>query len=82
MYRAHLSGGGEWHLAPPDTLVPAAAPGYVRRRNTYPDGRTYIGTGIVPDVAVPITANDVRVGRDAALEIAFAILRERVPPAR
>jgi hypothetical protein len=39
------------------------------------------GTGI-PDVAVPITADDVRVGGDGAFEIAHAILRERVPPAR
>jgi carboxyl-terminal processing protease len=52
------------------------------KRNTYPDGRTYIGTGIVPAVTVPIAAADVVVGRDAALEIALAILRERVPPAR
>jgi carboxyl-terminal processing protease len=138
MYRAYWSGGGEWHTAPPDTLVPGSGatltvpvvvligsqtasaaenflihlhgherftlvgqptngssgqplmldlPGGGRawictKRNTYPDGRTYIGTGIVPDVAVPVTANDVRIGRDAALEIALAILRERVLPPR
>jgi carboxyl-terminal processing protease len=129
-YRAYWSGGGEWHLAPPDTVVPRVRPltvpiavltgsetasaaenflVYVHghdqftligqptngssgqplmldlpgggrawictKRNTYADGRPYIGTGVIPDVRVPLTVADVRAGRGRALETAIDLLR-------
>lgn len=41
----------------------------------YPDGTAFHGTGIVPDVAVPLAAADLRDGRDADLAAAIAALR-------
>jgi C-terminal processing protease CtpA/Prc len=38
------------------------------KRDSYPDGSTFVGTGIIPDIEVPLTVRDVRAGRDAALE--------------
>jgi C-terminal processing protease CtpA/Prc len=39
-----------------------------------PDGRRIEGTGVVPDVPVPLTAEDLRLNRDRALEAAVAHL--------
>ncbi len=47
----------------------------VTKRNTYPDGRTYVGTGVVPDVPVEPTPEDLRAGRDGALEVALKLAR-------
>jgi carboxyl-terminal processing protease len=44
------------------------------KRNTYPDGRSYIGQGVQPHVPVPITVDDVRAGRDRALDEAVSLL--------
>ena len=38
------------------------------KRDTYPDGTTFVGTGIVPDVQVQMTIEDVREGRDPVLD--------------
>ena len=38
------------------------------KRDSYPDGTTFVGTGIVPDIEVPLTIKDVREGRDAVIE--------------
>ncbi|UCC73924.1 MAG: peptidase S41 [Gemmatimonadota bacterium] len=46
----------------------------VVKRNTYPDGRDYVGVGIQPDVPVDVTLEDIRVGRDAVLERAVRLL--------
>lgn len=45
------------------------------KRNTYPDGRGYIGTGVLPDIPIEPTVDDVRAGRDRALEAALEVLR-------
>jgi len=37
-------------------------------RTTYPDGREFVGIGIQPDIAAPITINDIRSGHDVAIE--------------
>jgi carboxyl-terminal processing protease len=50
------------------------------KRNTYPDGRNYIGYGVQPDVVVPMTVEDIRIGRDRTLEEALARLRSRADP--
>jgi carboxyl-terminal processing protease len=44
------------------------------KRDTYPDGRAFVGTGIVPDIEVTPSVKDVRSGRDAALERALVEL--------
>lgn len=45
------------------------------KRDTYPDGREFVGEGIAPNVAVEPTVDDVRAGRDSALEQAANKLR-------
>jgi C-terminal processing protease CtpA/Prc len=47
------------------------------KRDQYPDGREFIGVGVQPDIAVPLTIADVRTGHDSALEKALAELRKR-----
>jgi len=42
----------------------------------YPDGRETQRIGIVPDVHVPLTLEDIRTGRDAVLEKAIEIANE------
>ena len=49
------------------------------RRDTYPDGKEFIGVGVMPDVLVRPTLADVRAGRDTVLERALEVLR-RAPP--
>lgn len=44
------------------------------KRDTYPDGRVFVGTGISPDLAVSPTVADIRSGRDAVLEQAVVAL--------
>lgn len=41
------------------------------KRDCYPDGTTFVGTGVTPDVEVALTIDDVRNGRDALLECAI-----------
>jgi carboxyl-terminal processing protease len=38
------------------------------KRDMYPDGTTFVGTGIVPDIHVPMKVEDVREGKDPVLE--------------
>jgi len=44
------------------------------KRDTYPDGREFVGIGIAPNVAASGTAEDLVSGRDAVLERAIAEL--------
>ena len=48
------------------------------KRDTYPDGRDFVGPGVLPDVAVEETVEDVMAGRDRVLEEAQAILAVRL----
>jgi C-terminal processing protease CtpA/Prc len=48
------------------------------KRDEYPDGTTFVGTGITPEIEVPLTLEDVREGRDVALERAAQELSARV----
>jgi C-terminal processing protease CtpA/Prc len=43
----------------------------------YPDGRETQRIGIVPDINVPLTVEDIRIGRDAILEKAVEIATKR-----
>jgi carboxyl-terminal processing protease len=38
------------------------------KRDSYPDGTSFVGTGVAPDVEVPLTIEDIRNNRDGALE--------------
>jgi C-terminal processing protease CtpA/Prc len=44
------------------------------KRDTYPDGRQFVGIGVLPDVEARMTIEDVRRGRDAALEAGIEVL--------
>jgi C-terminal processing protease CtpA/Prc len=48
------------------------------KRDTYPDGREFVGIGCIPDVEVERTREDVAAGRDAALEKAIEVLRSQI----
>jgi C-terminal processing protease CtpA/Prc len=49
------------------------------KRDTYADGKAFVGVGVVPQIAVHPTVADVRAGRDAVLEAALAYLMARRP---
>ncbi|OOG53703.1 hypothetical protein B0E48_15625 [Rhodanobacter sp. C03] len=46
------------------------------KRDSYPDGREFIGKGITPDIVAAPTVADIRAGRDPVLERAVAALRK------
>jgi C-terminal processing protease CtpA/Prc len=46
------------------------------KRDTFPDGRDFVGVGIVPQVEVAPSIDDVRSGRDPVLDRGLAVLRE------
>jgi C-terminal processing protease CtpA/Prc len=48
------------------------------KRDTFPDGRDFVGVGIAPDVVVRTTVADVRAGRDPALDRAVEHLHRRL----
>jgi C-terminal processing protease CtpA/Prc len=48
------------------------------KRDTYPDGRQFVGVGIIPDLEVHPTPADIAVGRDAVLEKALEVLRAKI----
>jgi len=45
------------------------------KRDTYPDGREFVGVGVLPDREVTTTVADLRAGRDAVLEAAIEAVR-------
>jgi C-terminal processing protease CtpA/Prc len=44
------------------------------KRDTYPDGHEFVGKGIAPNIAVAMTAEDLRAGKDPVLDRAVAEL--------
>jgi len=44
-------------------------------RNTYPDGREFVGVGVIPDVEAHPTVEDVIAGRDAVLERGIEVMK-------
>lgn len=48
----------------------------VSKRDSYPDGRAFVGVGVQPQVAVSPRVADFLAGRDTVLEAAVALLRE------
>ena len=47
---------------------------------SYPDGREYVGTGVIPDVEVHPTAVDITTDRDVILEKGLALLKAACAP--
>ena len=45
-------------------------------RHTFPDGSRFEGVGIAPDVEVPVTAQDLKTGKDMVLEKALEFARQ------
>lgn len=43
--------------------------------DTYPDGREFVGVGIIPDVEIGPSAEDIATGRDAVLEKGVEVLK-------
>ena len=43
--------------------------------DTYPDGREFVGVGIIPDVEIGPTPQDIAQGRDAVLEKGIEVLK-------
>jgi carboxyl-terminal processing protease len=50
----------------------------VTKRDTYPDGRDFVGIGALPDVTVEPTLAGLRAGRDEQLERALDLLRAKL----
>ncbi len=48
------------------------------KRDTYPDGRDFVGIGIAPDIFVEATVADIQQGRDPALDRALELLRSQM----
>jgi carboxyl-terminal processing protease len=46
-------------------------------RHTFPDGSRFEGVGIAPDVAVDLTPEDLRSGRDPVLQRALELAQGR-----
>ena len=47
---------------------------------TYPDGREFVGVGVIPDVEVHPTAVDIATDRDVVLEKGVALLKAACAP--
>jgi C-terminal processing protease CtpA/Prc len=64
----HLPGGGRANIC--------------TKRDTYPDGREFVGIGIPPDIVVETTVADMRAGRDPVLDRGLAVLRAQLAGSR
>ncbi len=47
------------------------------KRDTYPDGREFVGVGVRPQIVARPALADMRAGRDTVLEAALEVLRKR-----
>lgn len=47
------------------------------KRDTYPDGKEFVGVGVQPQMPVRPTVEDFRAGRDTVLEAALTLLRNQ-----
>ena len=48
------------------------------KRDQYPDGREFVGVGIIPDVEINPTVEDIVNDRDVVLEKGIQILKEKI----
>ena len=75
-------GSLEQFLVSPQPL-PLELPGGGRanictKRDTYPDGREFVGIGIPPDIVVETSVSDVQEGRDPVLDRGIELLRAKL----
>lgn len=47
-------------------------------RDTYPDGRKWVGVGIIPHIEIYPTREDILQGRDAVFERGLEVLRQKI----
>ena len=52
------------------------------KRDTFVDGREFVGSGVRPDVQIELTVEDVQQGRDPVLEAAVELLEGRLKEER
>jgi C-terminal processing protease CtpA/Prc len=50
------------------------------KRDTYPDGRDFVGVGVQPDVRVEATVEDFIQNRDRVLEKGIEVLKKKIAP--
>ena len=48
------------------------------KRDTYPDGKDFVGIGVIPDIEVPQNVNDVLKGTDSELQVALKEMKSKV----
>jgi C-terminal processing protease CtpA/Prc len=48
------------------------------KRDTYPDGREFVGIGVIPDIEVEPTPQDIAEERDVVLEKALEVLNSKI----
>ncbi|MHC4439439.1 MAG: S41 family peptidase, partial [Planctomycetota bacterium] len=48
------------------------------KRDTYPDGREFVGIGVIPDIEIEPTRQDIAEERDVALEKALEVLSSMI----
>jgi len=62
--------------------MPLKLPGLEARicakRDTYPDGKDFVGVGIIPDIEAPQNVNDVLKGTDSELEVALKEIKSKI----
>ena len=63
--------------------IPLLLPGNIQarvctKRDTYPDGRDFVGVGVIPHVEVEPAPQDYFAGKDVILERGLAVLKERM----
>jgi len=62
--------------------LPIKLPGFDGRictkRDTYPDGRDFVGVGIKPDIEIPRNVNDVLNGTDTELQVALTEMKKKI----
>jgi carboxyl-terminal processing protease len=81
MNRGEIVGGPTAGSTGQPLICPLPGGGSLRvctTRTRYPDGKEYVGAGVLPDVPVRETVRDVRAGRDAVLEAGLDRVR-RIP---
>jgi carboxyl-terminal processing protease len=48
------------------------------KRDTYPDGRDFVGVGVIPDIEIPRDVNDVINGTDKVLNAALVEINQKI----
>jgi len=79
MKRGKLIGlptGGSTGQPVPFSLPGGGSARVCGKRDTYPDGKEFVGIGIMPDIAVKKTIKDLQNGKDAAKEKALELLNK------